>query len=276
MYGWIPILTGEILFDFYPLFILSEIATKLNDSDSEKIDALLSKKAEYYRWFKATDDVDRKKAEIIISIQKNKVEDVLFIDKDKRVKAHVSCEIMKDGIVKLELLSAQEETYKKDIIQQAFIIVRNIYHSHTHHTQHEDLLLSPVESIDKKNAIGDILKQYLAKIVEYHKRIRRSIELETKINQTANLVTKAHGEMIYALNFINSFKNDINNWQSLLDVFNNARDSINVLSKDVELNYISRVNEKITHVTSQTRNLTLYLLILTVVLVVLTIVLIFM
>jgi hypothetical protein len=77
------------------------------------------------------------------------------------------------------------------------------------------------------------------------------------------------------LSFINSFKTEIDNWRSLLNIFCNARDSISVLSKEVELSYISRVNEKITHVASQTRNLTLYLLILTVVLVALTIALIF-
>jgi hypothetical protein len=273
-YGWIPILTGELLFDYYCFFNLARVATKLAGKEKKIIDKILSKDGLYYRWYKETDDILKNKAKVVISLEsRDKIDNVLIFDKGQILRVHASCKIERDGIVRIQLLVPLDKIYEKEIIQQVYIIIRDVYHSHTHHDRHEDLLLHPIKSYNQENAINEILKQYSVKIIEYHKRIRRSIEIAEKISQTAKLITRASGEITYALSFINLFKRGTDEYQSLQSIFSNACNSIKVLSREIELNYSSKINEKITRNADQTKNLTIFILIFTIVLVILTIVL---
>lgn len=269
-FGWIPILTNEILIDYY-IVNLRETATKLTGEDKKRIDGILSKDGLYYKWVKESDESPTNIASIVVSIgDNNKVDDILIFDEQGQLKVHSLCTVENDGIVKINLLFPKKN-YESKIVAQCYIIVRDVYHSHTHHYKHEDLLLSPVKANERKEASHKILKQYLTKIPEYHKKIRKSIEIEEKIDQTATLITKAKGEMLYALSFINLFKSDIDNSQSLNFIFSNAHASIEVLSKEIEVYYSSKTNEQMTQIANKTKNLTIWLLIVTIVLAVLTI-----
>jgi len=183
-----------------------------------------------------------------------------------------------------------------------YISIRDFYHSHTHHTKHDDILLKPIRADSKRKAVEKILIQYEEKIIYYHKIIKEDLGQDSEFEQARDLITKAEGEMTYASAFTrllkdciedsekptkipeNTFevhketadntsksKPSIDNFELYLSVFSNAIKSIRILAEDLESKYLSKLtqdtkleSESINRLTQALTVLTLVILILTV------------
>lgn len=92
--------------------------------------------------------------------------------------------------------------------KQVYVILKHIYHEHTHHHRDDDMLLLP-ETIgigneeELKKGIRGIVTQYVEKIISYHRSLRRSLIYSSR--DADNILTefnKGLGEMLYAKHFL--------------------------------------------------------------------------
>lgn len=92
--------------------------------------------------------------------------------------------------------------------KQVYVILKHIYHEHTHHHRDDDMLLLP-ETIGSgneeeiKKGIRGIVTQYVEKIISYHRSLRRSLIYSSR--DADNILTefnKGLGEMLYAKHFL--------------------------------------------------------------------------
>ena len=93
--------------------------------------------------------------------------------------------------------------------KQVYVILKHIYHEHTHHHKDDDMLLLP-EAIDNsreeeiKKGIRGIITQYVEKIISYHRSLKRSSIYSSR--DADNILiefNKGLGEMLYAEHFLN-------------------------------------------------------------------------
>ncbi len=254
-YGWIPILTKNLLFGYF-IKELEKEKKIVEGEEKKKLDDILSKTNGRYYIHETHEDVKDEKFKVIISVDDNKI-DHIFIFKhlnstlcDKNIAAKASCNIENNGLVKLKVESTELKDWEEhEIIKQVYIIIRDVYHHHTHHDPQAEILLRPVTAKDKNDAIEQIVNQFQEKIITYHTLIRKDIKNENDFDDASNLVVKAKGEMVYASTFIDLFKGDLNELQSYFSVFSNAFKSIDVLASDIESVYTLRLTRIITGLT---------------------------
>ncbi|MCS7130521.1 MAG: hypothetical protein NZ872_03775 [Archaeoglobaceae archaeon] len=115
---------------------------------------------------------------------------------------------IKNGLVQFDFEIIKSELNPEDVSRQFFRIIRDVYHAHTHHKHQYDVLLEPVKAYDEDSAKRKILKKYLVKIVDYHKEIKKRVDLPLhhyfsllKYNDSEDLIMQALGEMTYAESF---------------------------------------------------------------------------
>ncbi len=263
-YGWIPILSYELHFDYlFSEFTKNEFTknhkiTKITGDEQNTLDKKLSKTDGTYYTYDVHDDVKNKKFKVVISFNDKKIADyILIFNKENNLEAYAAiCYIDSKGLVGFKLEYPEEKYAWKEheMIEQFYIIIKNLYHSHTHHKD-EDLLLEPVPAKDKKDAIGEILKQYDEKIIKYLKRVKSSMPIERfdmaeGFDMAEELIATAEGEMTYASRFVNLFKENIENHEAYSFVFSNALQSINILANKIESIYTARLSAstvKLTH-----------------------------
>ncbi len=248
-YAWIPILTNTLNFD-YSIRKLKRKKEEIT-KDAARIDGILSKTNGEYYTLDTHEDVEDKKFKVIVSITDKIVDNILIFNREDELKARAVCAINSKGLVtfKLEYPNEKDAWKEHEMIEQFYIIVRDIYHSHTHHKEHEDLLLKPVIAKDEKTAIGEILKQYDEKIIKYHKKIISDIQPYEKFDLATELIVAAKGEMTYASSFVNLFKTNIENHEGYHFVFSNALQSINILANEIESAYTHELNIILTALT---------------------------
>lgn len=137
---------------------------------------------------------------------------------------------IKNGLVQFDFEIIKSELNPEDVSKQFFRIIRDVYHAHTHHKHQYDVLLEPVKAYDEDSAKRKILEKYLAKIVDYHKEIKKRVDLPLhhyfsllKYNDSEDLIMQALGEMTYAESFSELFLD------SYKGRFKKAKDSIIIL-----------------------------------------------
>ena len=118
-----------------------------------------------------------------------------------------------------------------------YIVIRDVYHSHTHHDMYDDILLHPVLADNKKDAIEKLLNQYERKIITYHKAIKIDIKGHNDFNAAINLITLSKGEMGYASALVALQSEQIDGFESYKNVFLNSFQSITVLANEIELKF---------------------------------------
>ncbi len=245
-WGWIPILTKKVLFEYLIDRLEQNGWEKVSEEEKESIRYILkTDEIQCYRYYDS-EDKNGKKFKAIICITDYKIIHVFMHDSEDNIKAHSECTIHDDGIVEIKLDS---DTASTKVAKRIYILIRNVYHSHTHHGAYDDLLLKPVIADNKKEAIEKILNQYEKKIIEYHRTIKDDIENEKDFPLAIKQITKSNGEMAYALAFTELTKLQIKEPESYNSIFSNSIQSINVLAKETELIYNNSLSRSLNGLT---------------------------
>lgn len=250
-YAWIPLLTNTLNFEYY-IRELEKEGHKITGDEARTFDKKLSKTDGSYYVRDVYEDVENKKFKAVVSIIDKKIVDhILILNRNNDLEGHAVCTINSKGLVTLKLEYPDEKYAWKEheMIEQFYIIVRDVYHCHTHHKDYEDLLLKPVPAKDEKEAIGEVLKQYDEKIIKYHKKIKPSICPHKRFDFASELIVLAKGEMIYASRFVKLFKENIEDHEAHHFVFSNALQSINILANEIESVYTHELNNILTKLT---------------------------
>ncbi|CAD6491242.1 MAG: hypothetical protein CHKLHMKO_00096 [Candidatus Argoarchaeum ethanivorans] len=248
-WGWIPILTKKVHFEYGISKIPREgweIAS--NEEKTEICQILGTDTVECYRHWDCEDE-NNKKFKIIVCIQNYKINNIFAYDSKGVIKAHAKCTIHDDGLVEIELDHKTvpiKEKIQPKVAKRVYISIRDVYHSHTHHTKYEDILLKPVLAANKDKAVERLLYQYDEKIIHYHKVIKPDIESHKDFDEARNLIGRAKGEMTYAVSFTRLFKRYINDFELYISVFSNSFQSITTLAETIESIYTNNL-AKYTH-----------------------------
>lgn len=245
-WGWIPILTKKVLFEYFIDQLEQNGWEKVSEDEKESIRYILkTNEIRCYRYYDS-EDKNGKKFKAIVCINNYKIIHVFMHDSEDNIKAHAECAIHDDGIVEIKLDSDESST---KIAKRIYILIRDIYHSHTHHGMYDDLLLKPVIADNKKEAIEKILNQYEKKIIEYHRVIKEDIEKQKDFPEAIKQITKFNGEMTYALAFTKLTKLHNQEHEIYNSIFSNSIQSINVLAKETELIYNNSLSRSLNGLT---------------------------
>lgn len=93
--------------------------------------------------------------------------------------------------------------------KQVYVILKHIYHEHTHHHKDDDMLLIPEAVDDESEAsirqgIQGIVTQYTEKIISYHRSLKHPMIFSPRnADNTLTEFNKGMGEMLYAEHFVN-------------------------------------------------------------------------
>jgi membrane-bound ClpP family serine protease len=147
-------------------------------------------------------------------------------------------EIDDKGFVTFEVINRSTFQEAETTATQVYAILKEIYHIHTHHHKDTDMLLRPIHITSQDAKPYDkILNEYEEKIISYHNEINKNNIFGIKnflinINKVykekeIEKLKKAHGEMLYALNFLNLV--DEESFQNRKLVFENAKSSFESL-----------------------------------------------
>ena len=238
-WGWIPILTTRVHFEYLISVMVHDRFMDLSESDKEFVHHILKTKEHICYMREDLEDENSNRYKVIIGSKDYKIEHVLFFDGENNLKAHAQCSICDDGFVEIKLdddSATISDRIKPDVAERVYIVIRDVYHSHTHHDKYDDLLLHPVLADNKKDAIEKLLNQYERKIITYHKAIKIDMK-EYDFNAAINLITLAKGEMGYASALLVQQSKHIDEFESYKNVFLNSLQSISVLANDIELKF---------------------------------------
>ncbi len=134
--------------------------------------------------------------------------------------------------------------------KQIYVILKRIYHEHTHHHRDDDMLLLP-EAIDSgseekiKGGVEGIITQYDEKIIRYHRSLRWSrISSARAADNILTEFNKGLGEMLYAEHFLKlisgrleaqyyddhraAFRSSLASFQQILSVFSSRLEKKNL------------------------------------------------
>lgn len=189
-YGWVPILSGELIIDGI-LFRDADINDfkKLFSQESDKI--LLSDRI-FDRLFKIKHIVSYEK--IDLGSCEECGEKVLYLSVkvsnrkgEKLVEGDVW--IHGSGLTKYEVkYICPEHPAPERILHR---LVRDVFHTHVHHSS--DLPLPPIESKNEYEAKKKILVVYVRKFIEYKKKVSKM-----RIEEAIEDYSRARGEIVYA------------------------------------------------------------------------------
>ena len=262
-WAWIPILTKEIQYEFFITKMKDNGLVDVSESDKETIRYIL--KSEDFDCYRQQDseDENQKTFKAILCVKDYKIEHVFMYDSEGKIKTLAHCSIYDNGLVKINLDSSTAQISDKiqpKVAKRIYILIRDVYHSHTHHGKYDDLHLLPVLSDDKKYAIKKLLNQYDKKIIIYHKTIKIDVKNHTGFNAAIKLITSAKGEMNYALHFLTLMKADVDDFESYKSSFLINIRSISILADELELKYNNSVSEYNFNVSNFLNKLTLIII----------------
>jgi hypothetical protein len=191
---------------------------------------------------------------------------------------HVKIDTLeKRGLIKFQLVKFADPNteLEKEFINQVYINIKNLYHEHTHHdgdiaTAADSML--PVCFIDDDiTSKMEIIQQFQNKIIAYHKAIKFFSNLfedhhnKTSIKTVHVIIRQAKGEFIYALNFLNCFKDDFGkDFEVYENIFRNAIISIDTFSEEANVKYNFQLSEGIRWLTYILVALTVGLIVITI------------
>lgn len=275
-WAWIPILTKQIQYEFFIKKIEEDSLIAVSESEKKTIRYILKtyilksidfqEDFDYYRR-QDFDDVTNKIYKAILCVKDYKIKHIFIYDSKGKIQTIANCSICDNGLVKIDLNSdiVQISSNIQPIVaKRIYILIRDVYHSHTHHEKNGDSHLLLVFSDNKKYAIEKLLNQYDAKIINYHKTIKNDVEdVEDHKGFSAaiKLITSAKGEMNYALHFITLMKDDVDDFESYESSFLINVQSISILADELKLKFNNRVSEYNLNVSKFLNNLTLIIIV---------------
>ena len=273
-WAWIPILTKQIHYEFFIRKMEEDGLVAISESDKETIRYILKSKgynlkSEDFNYYGRQDfeDVNKKTYQAILCVKDYKIEHIFVYDSEGKIKTLAHCSIYDNGLVKIDLDSDTAQISDKiqpRVARRIYILIRDVYHSHTHHEKNGDSHLLLVLSDNKEDAIKKLLNQYDEKIISYHKTIKIDVKDHNGFSEAIKLITSAKGEMNYALHFITLMKDDVDDFESyesyessfLINV-----QSISILADELKLKFNNRVSEYNLNVSKFLNKLTLIIII---------------
>lgn len=293
-YGCIPSLTVELAFEYCISNLKTQPETReiTDEEEIKSIDNLLqstdalktqlvskykSKEIKYFEFYKNFKDTQEENSKVVIFVDnKYKIIRVIIFNKKQEVAAIATCEIDNNGLVKISfsyqpkqgLNKIELEKIEKNIAIQVYIIIRDIYHQHTHHEygkDHSDILLPPVQAKNDKEAIKKINDKYQEKIITYHEKLHEILKDPTQIPYGFfDEIKHAKGEMTYAISFIKLFKDKIKHYEKYHFSYLNGIRALDILATDVKLRYSFEINRKTTEMNEIIVNINKYILLYTI------------
>lgn len=249
-WGWIPILTNKVHFEYLISLMVQDGFADLSERDKDFVHHILKTK-EYNCYIREdSEDKNSKTYKVIICLKNSKIEHVLFFNGENNLRAHARCSICDDGFIEIKLdedSATIGDRIKPDVAERVYIVIRDVYHSHTHHDKYDDLLLHPVLANNKKDAIEQLLDHYEKKIIIYHKAIK--IDVKESSNEAIDLITLAKGEMEYASALVVQQKKHIDDFESYKNVFSNSLQSISFLADYIELKFNHKMTQTLNWLT---------------------------
>ena len=259
-WAWIPILTKQIQYEFFIRKIEEDSLIAVSESEKKTIRYMLKtyilksidfqEDFDYYRR-QDYDDVTNKIYKAILCVKDYKIKHIFMYDSEGKIKTIANCSIYDNGLVKIDLNSdtAQISDKIQPIAKRIYILIRDVYHSHTHHEKNGDSHLPLVLSDYKKDAIEKLLNQYDEKIINYHKYIKIDVKNHNDFSYAIKLITAAKGEMNYALHFVTLMKDYVDDFKSYKSSFLINVQSISILADELELKYNNCVSNFLNNLT---------------------------
>ncbi len=262
-WAWIPILTKQIQYEYFITKMKEDGLVDVSESDKETIRYIL--KSEDFDCYERQDfeDENQKIFKAILCVKDYKIKHVFMYDSEGKIKTLAHCSIYDNGLVKINLDSKTGQLSDKIqpiVAKRIYILIRDVYHSHTHHGKYDDLHLSPILSDSKEYAIKKLLNQYDKKIIIYHKAIKIDVKDYNSFSEAIKLITSAKGEMNYALHFITLMKDYVDDFESYKSSFLINIQSISILADELELKYNNSVSEYNFNVSNFLNKLTLIII----------------
>lgn len=285
-YGWIPSLTREIPFKYFidiskSKFEYDEITDEKRKKSLDKI--LSNSGVSYYTFYQKFEDPPDEESIVIVSVNnENKIDRVVISHKSpiftiEEIDYWACCKIQDNGLLEINRGNINPNAIESDVINQIYIIVRDIYHEHTHHDcgdEHGDIFLEPVLVKNEKEAVEKINKRFQEKIVYYHGWInysKKNLPIPKNLEAISTYIKNAKGEMTYAISFVDLFKdffeenkeNHTSSHDQYRSSYLNAISSIDILAKEIEIHYTSEINSLLLNLTKILTVFTLVLGLLT-------------
>lgn len=271
-WAWIPILTKQIKYEFFIRKMEDDGLVAISESDKETIRYILKSKgyilkSEDFNYYGKQDfeDVNKKTYLAILCIKDYKIKHIFVYDSEGKIKTLAHCSIYDNGLVKIDLDSDTAQISDKiqpRVARRIYILIRDVYHSHTHHEKNDDSHLPLIVLSDnKKDAIKKLLIQYDEKIIDYHEFIKMDVEDHNGFSEAIKLITSAKGEMNYALHFITLMKDYVDDFESYKSSLLINVQSISILADELKLKFNNRVSEYNLNVSKFLNKLTLIIII---------------
>ncbi len=196
-YGWIPILSYELLAENCSSEMERSFKKRISDTDlSQRVD-------------------------VSLVFDHNNFLSAVQIDIPEVGTVEVSCKIERTGLVNFSFtgIKFSENDIDNIIFNNTALpvlildIIRDVYHDHVHHDRHDDCKLKPVLSDNADEAVIKILSQYQNKIFHYHKDSHSIKDYPFlphskyfKMRRRICFLETARGEFTYAKVFIELHK----------------------------------------------------------------------
>ena len=271
-WAWIPILTNQIQYEFFIRKMDEDSLVTVSESEKETIRYMLERYIlksiviqedfDYYRR-QDFDDITNKIYKVILCVKDYKIKHIFMYDSEGKIKAIANCSIYDNGLVKIDFDSDAAQISDKiqpKVAKRIYILIRDVYHSHTHHEKNGDSHLLLVLSDNKEDAIKKLLNQYDEKIISYHKTIKIDVKDHNGFSEAIKLITSAKGEMNYALHFLTLMKDCVDDFESYESSLSINVQSISILADELELKFNNRVSEYNSNVSNSLNILTLIII----------------
>ena len=216
------------------------------------------------------EECDQKEVSLFVYLLENgeprhKLKEILvFQENDNflQLVGHIIVDdIDKKGLIIFRSLKfvLDNEQLEREFVNLVFINIKELYHKHTHHdgdTSVADRLLPVCFTNDRKLGVAGIVKQFQKKIIFYNLLIKENFLVNNRKGMLWNPMVSVHevirqatGEFLYALNFINFYKDDIDHPEIYEGIFRNEISSVNAYSAEAESQYSLWLTGKITFLT---------------------------
>ncbi|EHQ34416.1 hypothetical protein [Methanoplanus limicola] len=167
---------------------------------------------------------------------------------------------------------------KKTVMGKAFEILREIYHTHTHHTPEmteSSSIMTRLYYVEtEKEACERVVQWYLDKIRYYHewipdylKMVGNKLKNEKSIAKNRlkymsvaeKFIRQAKGEYLYGQNFVTYFYgNDTNESNMLPKIFENAIMSVDILAQELKNIYSNVCVEETLQINESMKRISIY------------------
>jgi hypothetical protein len=173
----------------------------------------------------------------------------------------------------------KDNYFEKEFLKSVFIDIRDLYHEHTHHDGDIELAADSLSTIScgqtYEDSIKDVIANFQEKIILYHKLIKFLLNKKGKtqeiIRYVVDYVRQAKAESIYALNFLNYYKENIqkDNIDIYMKIFENSLISYDMRFNEINSKYDAESTEKLNELTKDLKKISEWVYYATIALVIL-------